>query len=277
MSKLCWSGELTTFEELLISLGFSKQKIKKIGLSKKERSRLVYPQNEVTIPSELFNYGVINPTFIGPHSPLVIKEEGDILAVHKPSGVHIHPLSYNENDNLLSFLRAKSYFPYIQNFSKENIWDGGLLYRIDYETSGLVLLTSNRSQYESARNGDIHLKEYLVVVDGHYEGVIGRVSHRLSTTGTKVREDLSGAQCEIEIEVLARQQKQSLLKIKLGEGRRHQIRVQLSLLGYPIWGDCLYGASECTDGLFGLHCYHYQLESGLEFFDDNFWGLSLKE
>lgn len=275
MSKLCWLGEQITFEDLLISLGFSKQKIKKIGLSKKERSKLIRNQSEFSIPSDLFNYGIINPTFLGNEKPVILYEKGDILVVHKPSQVHIHPLSYKEHDNLLSFLRETGYYKYLQRFSTDSSWDRGLLYRLDFETSGVVLLTSSDDLYERARTDKsfITKKVYLAVIEGDYQGPQGVVSHYLSTSGKSIKEDEMGAHCRIEVKILSKSSEQSLLEVTLQEGRRHQIRVQLSLLGYPVWGDSLYGAKKREDGLFGLHCYRYQLEENIEFSDDNFWGL----
>jgi 23S rRNA pseudouridine1911/1915/1917 synthase len=45
------------------------------------------------------------------------------------------------------------------------------------------------------------------------------------------------------ITVLRRQNGASLLDVKLGSGRTHQIRVHLSHIGYPIVGDDLYGGA----------------------------------
>ena len=64
----------------------------------------------------------------------------------------------------------------------------------------------------------------------------------------------------------------SLVKIKLKEGKRHQIRVQLMALGHPILGDKLYG-EEHPLRMF-LHCFEYQLEyegKTLTFRDKNFY------
>jgi len=276
MSKLCWMGETQSFESILIELGHSKQKIKKIGLSKKERARLIRHKSEVTLPNALHNIGIINPTYSAKELPIILEEKEAFLALHKPSGIHIHPLSYNESDNLLSFLREKGHYRYLQNFSSSSIWDGGLLFRLDFETSGLVLLTSSQDEYNNARNNqlDIRLKEYLVVVEGCYKGPEGVVKHYLSTSGRKVVEDKTkGSESHIEIQILESNELQSLLRVKLKEGRRHQIRIQLSLIGFPIWGDHLYGALENSQGLFGLHCYHYQLSNGLDFYDREFWGI----
>lgn len=279
MSKLCWLGDQLTFEDLLTHLGFSKQKIKRIGLSKKARSKFVRFHDEVSLPQDLFNFGIINPRFCGKQRPFIMGEEGHLLAVHKPSQVHIHPLSYNEHDNLLSFLREEGYFSYLQNFSQnflhDSLWDRGLLYRLDYETSGLVLLASSTELYAKARQGESFIKRkvYLAVVEGNYRGPEGLIHHRLTTTGKVVKENDMGASSYIEVKILATTEDQSLLEVNLQEGRRHQIRVQLSLLGYPIWGDELYGAKMTNDGSFGLHCYRYQLEDDFDFCDDHFWGV----
>jgi 23S rRNA pseudouridine1911/1915/1917 synthase len=268
---LCWLGVSQSFESVLIELGFSKQRIKKSGLSKKERSRFIKNRDEITLPQELFNFGIINPQFIGNQIPNIIEKRGSIMAVHKPSHVHIHPFRYNENDNLLSFLRQQGHYSYIQKFSEDSPWDGGLLYRIDFETSGLVLLTNEREVYHSLQD-IVLLKEYLVVVEGFFDLKDEVFIHYLSTSGAVVKENRDhGAECKIQVKVLKASEECSLLQVTLKEGRRHQIRVQLSLLGFPVWGDQLYGAKPAKK--FGLHCYHYKLKNGLEFFDDQFWGL----
>ena len=42
----------------------------------------------------------------------------------------------------------------------------------------------------------------------------------------------------------------SLVKVKLGTGRHHQIRVQMSNMGCPIWGDTKYNTSPIQDRRF---------------------------
>ena len=49
----------------------------------------------------------------------------------------------------------------------------------------------------------------------------------------------------------------SLLMVKLKTGLRHQIRAQLSYLGYPILGDELYGGSSSLR-IF-LHAFYYEI------------------
>ena len=95
------------------------------------------------------------------------------------------------------------------------------------------------------------------------------LSHKISTTGKKIREDSNGK--EVYLKVLNKkylmEDNMSLLEIELHEGARHQIRVQLSLSGYPIIGDTLYGG--IPHDRFGLHCFRYETTLGT-FQDLNF-------
>jgi len=53
----------------------------------------------------------------------------------------------------------------------------------------------------------------------------------------------------------------SLIEIELETGRHHQIRAQLSALGFPIQGDLKYGAKRSnTDGSISLHAQKLELE-----------------
>jgi 23S rRNA pseudouridine1911/1915/1917 synthase len=56
----------------------------------------------------------------------------------------------------------------------------------------------------------------------------------------------------------------SLLMIELKTGLRHQIRAQLSYLGFPILGDELYGGNK-AERLY-LHAWRYEWS---EFVEDN--------
>jgi 23S rRNA pseudouridine1911/1915/1917 synthase len=53
--------------------------------------------------------------------------------------------------------------------------------------------------------------------------------------------------------VLRRFDKSTLLELKIGTGRTHQIRVHLASIGHPVVGDKLYGAPASELGRYFLH------------------------
>lgn len=67
---------------------------------------------------------------------------------------------------------------------------------------------------------------------------------------------------ELEVQKLSFNERtnRSLLQVSLKTGLRHQIRVQLAHLGYPLIGDELYGGE--SSSRLHLHAYRYQFQYG---------------
>lgn len=254
----CRLEDEITVKELLKSFGLSQQAIKKSEFKKKFLDKKIREREEIDLSLNLLNRGMINPSYKGP-KPTILQETEDYLALSKPSFIHCHPLSYLENDNLLSFLRSENYTDYLR--VNEGNYDRGLLYRLDYETSGLILLTKNPNKYEQARKGELlGNKTYYALVEGQYSGP-ERLIHNVSTSGKKVKQDDYGKVVNLHVHSRHYEEakNRTLLKVSIKEGVRHQIRIQLSLSGHPIWGDVLYGAEERKNE-FGLYCFSYELE-----------------
>ena len=101
---------------------------------------------------------------------------------------------------------------------------------------------------EKIRNGQME-KIYLAVVNGIPTKTKGRLVDYLlkDTEKNKVSVVSSGArgakEAVLDYEVLSSKDNLSLVKIVLHTGRAHQIRVQLSNMGHPIYGDRKYGAT----------------------------------
>lgn len=140
--------------------------------------------------------------------------------------------------------------------------------RLDVETTGLVLF-SLKKELQAALDRQVaersvH-KRYLTVVSGgfsdgcvHLDSPIGRDRH--DSKRMRVCKPGQGKPASTKVERLAVSEdgKRSLLLVKLETGRRHQIRVHLASMGYPIVGDALYGGARSEAGLL-LHAWQLDL------------------
>lgn len=242
------------------TIGISRSQLLKRGLEKKILNQRVNPQQTFSLPIGLVNWGRVNPRYSG-QKIAILQETEDLIAVSKPYSVHCHPLHYDESDNLLSALISQGRWDLMQ-VNKEN-YDRGLLYRLDYETSGVMVLAKKDEVYQQLRDhfhAVVKQKTYTAIVEGRFE-TKQQLMHRLSSSGKKIMADEKGKEAEIEVTPLQvdHNENLTLIKIELYQGLRHQIRVQLSLNQTPILGDFLYGAQRSASRLF-LHCYKYKFE-----------------
>lgn len=178
-------------------------------------------------------------------------ENGDYLVVAKPAGMPVHPSPGHDRDSLLNALaktcRAQGFL-----FRP--------LYRLDKDTSGLVVVAKSRLAASSA----VLTKNYYAVCQGKLQGKgtitlpIGRAE------GSKIkRETGHGETAVTHWEALASDGKHSLIKIQLDTGRTHQIRTHFAAIGYPLAGDDLYGGSRAHIARQALHCKELLLQCPL--------------
>ncbi len=200
----------------------------------------------------------------------ILYEDSKCILLNKSPGIHSHPLKYNEKDNCLSFLRKNNHFEALK-VNKDNM-DRGLLYRLDYGTSGVLVLLKDEKDYSRLResfNKLVKEKCYLSIVEGDFkdDGEYTSFLRPSLKHGKKIvvsdhkekkflKETREGKIFIKKINYNS-EKKCSLLMIKLKTGLRHQIRAQLSHLGYPILGDELYGGSPSLR-IF-LHAFYYEI------------------
>jgi 23S rRNA pseudouridine1911/1915/1917 synthase len=257
--QLCFLEDYQNVASALSQLGHSRQWQKKY-LSNKQLNKRVNRADVISLPLNLINRNIINSKYTS-QAISIIYEDHQWLVVDKPNMIHCHPLRYSDTNNVLSYLRSINKLECLQ-INQEG-YDRGLVHRIDFETSGLLILTKSEDVYNSLRTGSLKFdKYYIALIAGQIDDGIYRHRGNFSKT-TKITSDINGLLVEIEINNLYRNDKYALILIKLNEGRRHQIRFQLSQLSCPIIGDQLYG-SKINDRLF-LHAYEYQLEKVMTF------------
>ncbi len=181
----------------------------------------------------------------------ILYEDQNFLALNKASGIHsVRGKSTEESvEDWLS-----------QRPGQAEIPEHGILHRLDYKTSGVLLVAKTLECFDAwamriragiglqkiywafatQKPSQLHFDFYfssryrgskkITVKDTGKENERGRCQLKILHT--------SNSGCLIEVEIL-------------GPGRRHQIRAGLSEIGCPLIGDELYGGPSAD--FFGLH------------------------
>ena len=174
----------------------------------------------------------------------IIYEDGDLIAVNKPSGMPTHT-SHNHHYDTLS--NALAYYFRHKNFVFRAV------NRLDNPTSGVVLVAKNRpaaymlaDQFYKKQTE----KTYFAVCHGipaQKTGIINKNIRREAESviiRTVCGED-EGRVCVTEYERMKTGsycgKPLCLMRLTPRTGRTHQLRLHMSYIGLPILGDGLYG------------------------------------
>lgn len=275
--ELSWLQDWPSLKEALTAtLGCSGQHIKRY-FSSKEQNRSVKAKEVARLSINFVNHLKINPLYIGP-AVKVLSENENFLVLHKPPGVHCHPLSYEDKDTLLNFLANNKKWETL--CINESNYDRGLLYRLDFETSGVIVLAKSEMKLKDFRQSfslNMRKKFYLAIVDGdfnkegkwvHYFRAYGQKGLLQKVTDMPVQESHEGSLAVMKI---FSDNGKSLILVNLKTGLRHQIRAQLSHLGFPLLGDELYGGNK-AERLY-LHALRYEFSDTVEDPEAELFGL----
>ncbi|MCX7771808.1 MAG: RluA family pseudouridine synthase [Clostridia bacterium] len=191
----------------------------------------------------------------------ILYEDNHLLAVVKPPDIPVQEDISGALD-LLTLLKEDIK---IRHQKPGNVFLG-LVHRLDRPVGG-VMVFARTSKAASRLSNQIREREtdktYLCVVKGCPKALKGRLQDYLlkdqeTNTTTVVKPGSPGSkEAILDYEVLDSQNGLSLVKIKLFTGRSHQIRVQMSHNGTPLFGDKKYGyKGEAA----GLALWSYQME-----------------
>jgi pseudouridylate synthase len=178
---------------------------------------------------------------------MIVFEDENIFVVNKPIGVAMHKGDGHEYG--LSEM-AKEYFKSQDvNFSN----------RLDIKTEGLVIGAKNlkflRLINEEIREKRVVKKYIAKVKKGNLKLNDEFMSNKkLLVTNNKVIVSNKGLDSLTYFKVYKIENNMAFIDIDLKTGRKHQIRVHLSDLGYSIVGDDKYGDYSSKDRLY-LKCY----------------------
>ncbi|MFO1501513.1 MAG: RluA family pseudouridine synthase [Verrucomicrobiota bacterium] len=178
----------------------------------------------------------------------VLFEDEHLLALDKPSHLLTSPDRYDpDRPNLMKLLH--------RDIARGAGWarERGIAYlanahRLDFETSGIILLAKNKPALVALANlfgSEKPLKKYIALVHGEPATDAFVISKKLGPHPVKIGlvriDEKRGKKAATELKVLERYGRYTLLECQPLTGRTHQIRVHLQSVRLPIAGDALYG------------------------------------
>lgn len=173
----------------------------------------------------------------------IVYEDAAILVCHKEAGIPTQSARIGQADMVslaANYRKNKGEDTYV-----------GLVQRLDQPVEGLLVLGKTKEATaflsEQVRDRKV-VKEYFAVVTGSAEEeaeltdyLIRDGRNNVSRVGQKGEKDAKLS--NLVYHKVAETNGKSLVRVRLGTGRHHQIRVQLSHAGLPIVGDRKYGTS----------------------------------
>ncbi|APM38267.1 RluA family pseudouridine synthase [Clostridium kluyveri] len=173
----------------------------------------------------------------------VVYEDKDIIIVNKRPGIVVHPTRSYPSGTL-----ANGLIYYFQKSGENCIVR--LVSRLDMDTSGLIIVAKNQFAHmclsRDMKNEDFE-KSYIAVIHGKMkedQGIIDLPIYRPQGDDIRRIVDKRGQRSITHYKVIEEFKHDQLLKLILKTGRTHQIRVHLSYLDHPLYGDTLYGIEE---------------------------------
>jgi len=190
--------------------------------------------------------------------PDIVYEDGDFLVLNKPAGLVVHSDGRTKESTLAEWVLLR--YPTLKDVGGLHTLDneryterGGILHRLDRETSGIVLVAKHDEAFYFLQRQFLDRsikKTYKAFVhgiplpeQGSIELPIGRSrsDFRKWATPPDARGTLRPATTEYR--VMSSAQNICLVECKPKTGRTHQIRVHMAAIGHPLVSDKRYGGA----------------------------------
>ena len=160
----------------------------------------------------------------------IIYDENDYIVINKPKGIAVQS-GTNNLKNMVDTLKKTKYFEHTKPY---------IVHRLDKETSGTFLIAKNResAQFFTSlfRIRKIH-KTYLAIVKGEVPKSLRKMEDFLEYFENRKKTKLKAITF---LKVLKSNNKYSFIELNPKTGRKHQLRKQLYMRGFPIIGDQKY-------------------------------------
>ena len=196
----------------------------------------------------------------------ILFEDKHILVCEKPAGIPVQTKSFGTKDMesmLKNHLAGSSAGkpPYL-----------AIIHRLDQPVSGILVFGKTKeaaAKLNAQMQKDGFSKYYQAVLCGTLSPANGTLVDYLvkdgrtntSRIGKKGEKDAKLSELSYETLSVSADEKLSIVKIKLKTGLHHQIRVQMSGAGAPLWGDNKYNPEYVNKrGYYPIALCAYRLE-----------------
>lgn len=181
----------------------------------------------------------------------IVYEDDYIIVVNKQAGMVAHPSLGNYTGTLVNALLHHT--KKLSNLNEAG--RPGIVHRIDKDTSGLLLIAKDEHTHaQLAKQFSSHTieREYWALSWGKFKKTKGEIIGNIARSNKDRKiftvSETEGKHAHTFYEVMKEFEFASLLKLKLKTGRTHQIRVHLSHIKHPIFGDPTYGGRKIVYG-----------------------------
>ena len=170
----------------------------------------------------------------------IIYEDAKVIVIYKPASLAVQSANVTQPD-VCSILRNRLKGGYL-----------GVVHRLDQPVEGLLVFAKDKDTAAvlSADLASGRLKKsYKAVVYGTVTESGSDVCHMRKNDKKmcEIGEGPDFKKAELSYDLVASLGGTSLLDIRIGTGRFHQIRAQMAHLGFPLIGDSKYGSRESIE------------------------------
>ena len=188
--------------------------------------------------------------------PLDIRyEDKDLIVVNKPAGMVVHPSLGHAGGTLVNALLA--HCPDLDGVGGER--RPGIVHRLDKDTSGLIIAAKHDQALWYLQNQFKQrtvAKVYLTLVNGSLQppealidAPIGRDPRNRQKMGVVTSPNSDARPAQTAFRALTYYDDFTYVECRPRTGRKHQIRVHMAYIGFPIAGDHIYGRRKDKLGL----------------------------
>ncbi len=204
--------------------------------------------------------------------PTIIFQNDDFVMVNKPTGITMHAHDSSKEGTLLDtlfilFPESASIENTMSLDNGESIALGGIVHRLDRDTSGIILYAKHNASFLYFQKAFLEHtidKEYTALLSSILpveQMIIDKPLMRVKKSFRRTTDQNIGRGPKMEAYTSVFVQKAfentTLVTLIPKTGRTHQLRVHMESIGHPIVGDVIYGRKDgdehVTDTRLMLH------------------------